>query len=82
MPGGRPGTRRSVKTPPAPAPSTSSPAPLKKALTTPLLYFFILGDVLGAGVYVLVGQVAAESGGAVWVPLLVAMCLSLLTAAS
>jgi hypothetical protein len=28
---------------------------LKKALTTPLLYFFILGDVLGAGVYVLVG---------------------------
>ncbi|MGW8926536.1 APC family permease [Streptomyces rubiginosohelvolus] len=47
-----------------------------------MLYFFILGDVLGAGVYVLVGQVAAESGGAVWVPLLVAMCLSLLTAAS
>ncbi|WP_411912213.1 APC family permease [Streptomyces sp. SP18CM02] len=71
-----------MKTPPAPAPSTGSPAPLKKALTTPLLYFFILGDVLGAGVYVLVGQVAAESGGAVWVPLLVAMCLSLLTAAS
>ncbi|MFH9672951.1 APC family permease [Streptomyces sp. NPDC017405] len=55
---------------------------LKKALTTPLLYFFILGDVLGAGVYVLVGQVAAESGGAVWVPLLLALLLSLLTAAS
>lgn len=43
-------------------------SPLKRTLTTPLLYFFILGDVLGAGVYVLVGQVAAESGGAVWVP--------------
>ncbi|MFI1722259.1 APC family permease [Streptomyces sp. NPDC020489] len=57
-------------------------APLKKALTTPLLYFFILGDVLGAGVYVLVGQIAAESGGAVWVPLLLALLLSLLTAAS
>ncbi|MFK4066722.1 APC family permease [Streptomyces sp. NPDC029674] len=55
---------------------------LKKALTTPLLYFFILGDVLGAGVYVLVGQVAAESGGAVWVPLVLALLLSLLTAAS
>jgi amino acid transporter len=55
---------------------------LKKALTTPLLYFFILGDVLGAGVYVLVGQVAAKSGGAVWVPLLLALLLSLLTAAS
>ncbi|MEI5032173.1 APC family permease [Streptomyces sp. S1A(2023)] len=47
-----------------------------------MLYFFILGDVLGAGVYVLVGQVAAESGGAVWAPLLVALCLALLTAAS
>ncbi|MFJ4467766.1 APC family permease [Streptomyces sp. NPDC089424] len=55
---------------------------LKKALTTPLLYFFILGDVLGAGVYVLVGRIAAESGGAVWVPLLLALLLSLLTAAS
>ncbi|MER7722419.1 APC family permease [Streptomyces sp. NPDC096323] len=55
---------------------------LKKALTTPLLYFFILGDVLGAGVYVLVGQVAAQSGGAVWVPLLAALSLALLTAAS
>ncbi|MGW7096590.1 APC family permease [Streptomyces sp. NPDC054874] len=56
--------------------------PLKRALSTRLLYFFILGDVLGAGVYVLVGQVAAESGGAVWVPLVVALGLSLLTASS
>ncbi|MFI6088382.1 APC family permease [Streptomyces sp. NPDC051218] len=60
----------------------SEPTALKKALTTPLLYFFILGDVLGAGVYVLVGQVAADTGGAVWVPLVVALCLALLTAAS
>jgi amino acid transporter len=55
---------------------------LKRALTTPLLYFFILGDVLGAGVYVLIGQVAADAGGAVWVPLVVALLLALLTAAS
>ncbi|MFL1898026.1 APC family permease [Streptomyces tauricus] len=47
-----------------------------------MLYFFILGDVLGAGVYVLVGQVAADAGGAVWAPLIVALCLALLTAAS
>ncbi|MFF1378941.1 APC family permease [Streptomyces sp. NPDC058308] len=67
------------RTSPEPA---KAPAPLKKALTTPLLYFFILGDVLGAGVYVLVGQVAADAGGAVWVPLLVALCLALLTATS
>ncbi|WP_055689854.1 APC family permease [Streptomyces prasinus] len=64
--------------PPAPDSST----PLKKGLTTGLLYFFILGDVLGAGVYVLVGEVAALSGGAVWAPLLAALCLALLTAAS
>ncbi|NGO75727.1 APC family permease [Streptomyces sp. YC504] len=60
-------------------PATSG---LKKTLTTRLLYFFILGDVLGAGVYVLVGEVAAKSGGAVWLPLVLALLLSLLTAAS
>ncbi|HZF87844.1 APC family permease [Streptomyces sp.] len=64
-----------------PAAASGGPA-LKKALTTPLLYFFILGDVLGAGVYVLVGQVAADAGGAVWVPLVVALLLAMLTAAS
>ncbi|MEI7032055.1 APC family permease [Streptomyces pratensis] len=62
--------------------TADAPAALKKTLTTPLLYFFILGDVLGAGVYVLVGQVAAESGGAVWAPLGTALCLALLTAGS
>jgi amino acid transporter len=65
----------------SPADTPGSPA-LKRALTTPLLYFFILGDVLGAGVYVLVGQVAADAGGAVWVPLAVALLLAMLTAAS
>ncbi|MEU0286018.1 APC family permease [Streptomyces sp. NPDC006147] len=62
--------------------TAQEPTALKRALTTPLLYFFILGDVLGAGVYVLVGQVAADSGGAVWVPLVVALLLAMLTAAS
>ncbi|MFU0243636.1 APC family permease, partial [Streptomyces scabiei] len=68
------GTPQTADTPDTPA--------LKRALTTPLLYFFILGDVLGAGVYVLVGQVAADAGGAVWVPLAVALLLAMLTAAS
>ncbi|MGV9883359.1 APC family permease [Streptomyces sp. NPDC003006] len=71
-----------MKSPSTAPPASNAPTALKKALTTPLLYFFILGDVLGAGVYVLVGQVAADSGGAVWVPLVVALCLALLTAAS
>ncbi|WP_338757702.1 APC family permease [Nocardia vulneris] len=55
---------------------------LKRTVSTPLLYFFILGDTLGAGVYVLVGSVAGETGGAVWLPLLVALALATLTAAS
>lgn len=71
-----------VKSPRTIPAASDTATPLKKALTTPLLYFFILGDVLGAGVYVLVGQVAADTGGAVWVPLVVALCLALLTAAS
>ncbi|MEV2253273.1 APC family permease [Streptomyces sp. NPDC050147] len=71
-----------MKSPSTVTAASDSSTPLKKALTAPLLYFFILGDVLGAGVYVLVGQVAADTGGAVWVPLVVALCLALLTAAS
>ncbi|KUF16886.1 APC family permease [Streptomyces silvensis] len=68
---------------PRPGPATDQDgSPLRPALTTVLLYFFILGDVLGAGVYVLVGQLAAESGPAVWLPLIVALGLALLTAAS
>lgn len=63
------------------APAGPGDTALRRSLTTPLLYFFILGDVLGAGVYVLVGQIAADAGGAVWVPLAVALLLALLTAA-
>ena len=55
---------------------------LKRAITGPALFLFILGDVLGAGVYALVGKIAAEAGGAVWVPLLVALGFAMLTAAS
>ncbi|WP_459546618.1 APC family permease [Nocardia sp. X0981] len=57
-------------------------ATMNRVVRTPLLYFFILGDVLGAGVYVLVGEIAAESGGAVWAPLLAALVLACLTAGS
>lgn len=55
---------------------------LRRIVTTGSLFLFILGDVLGAGVYVLAGQVARLSGGAVWVPLVVALLLALLTASS
>jgi APA family basic amino acid/polyamine antiporter len=55
---------------------------LRRVVSGRLLFLFILGDVLGAGVYALVGEVAGEVGGAIWLPLLVALLLSLLTAAS
>lgn len=55
---------------------------LARAITGPLLFMFILGDVLGAGIYALVGVIAGEVGGAVWVPLLVALAMALLTATS
>ncbi len=65
------------------APRTDEPdTRLRRAVTGKLLFLFILGDVLGAGVYALAGSVAAEVGGAIWVPLLVALLLALLTAAS
>ena len=56
--------------------------PLNRAITGRLLFLFVLGDVLGAGIYALVGGIAAETGGALWVPLLLALGLALLTAGS
>lgn len=61
---------------------TASGSKLKQGITGPMLYLFILGDVLGAGIYALVGEVSGEVGGAVWVPLAVALLLALLTASS
>lgn len=55
---------------------------LRRAVTGPLLFLFVLGDVLGAGVYALVGELGAEAGGAIWLPLLVALGMALLTASS
>lgn len=55
---------------------------LKRAIGTPLLFAFIVGDTLGAGIYTLVGTMAADVGGAIWMPLLIALVVALLTAAT
>lgn len=47
-----------------------------------MLLFFVIGDVLGAGIYALVGEVASETGGAVWAPFLLALILAIFTAFS
>src|SRR5690606_3042392 len=59
-----------------------APSRLRRAITGPLLFAFILGDVLGAGIYALMGVLSAEVGGMLWAPLLLALLLALLTAGS
>ena len=64
------------------APTAASGSKLKQGITGPLLFLFILGDVLGAGIYALMGVLADEVGGALWAPLVLALLLALLTAGS
>jgi amino acid transporter len=47
-----------------------------------LLLLFIIGDVLGTGIYALTGQVAKQVGGAVWLPFVIAFAVALITAFS
>ncbi|HEV7259553.1 MAG TPA: APC family permease [Bosea sp. (in: a-proteobacteria)] len=47
-----------------------------------LLLLFIVGDILGTGIYALTGQVAKQVGGVVWLPFLVAFIVALVTAFS
>ncbi|MCO6383334.1 amino acid permease [Oceanicola sp. 502str15] len=55
---------------------------LKRVMGPGLLLLFIVGDVLGTGIYALTGEVAAEVGGIVWLPFLVAFLLATVTACS
>ncbi|HET8768457.1 MAG TPA: APC family permease [Pedococcus sp.] len=55
---------------------------LRRVMGPGLLLLFIVGDILGTGVYALTGQVAAEVGGAAWVPFLVAFAIAMVTAFS
>jgi amino acid transporter len=65
------------------AESTSAPqTQLQPAITRRMLTVFVIGDVLGAGIYALVGEVGGEVGGAIWSAFLLAGVLALFTAAS
>jgi basic amino acid/polyamine antiporter, APA family len=55
---------------------------LKRVMGPWLLLLFIVGDILGTGIYALTGQVANQVGGAVWLPFLVAFAVALVTAFS
>jgi basic amino acid/polyamine antiporter, APA family len=66
---------------------SSQPAPtiepsLCRVMGPWLLLLFIVGDILGTGIYALTGQVAKQVGGVVWLPFLVAFVVALITAFS
>src|SRR3712207_5446046 len=55
---------------------------LRRGIGPWLLLFFVLGDIVGAGIYALVGEVGALVGGAIWAAFLAAFILAIFTAAS
>jgi amino acid transporter len=55
---------------------------LRRVMGPGVLLLFIVGDILGTGVYALIGDVAAEVGGAAWVPFLLAFVIAAITALS
>ena len=57
-------------------------AGLRRAITPTLLLVFIVGDILGGGIYALVGEVGAETGGAIWSAFLLALVMAAFTAGS
>jgi amino acid transporter len=62
--------------------TTTGQPELKRVMGPGLLLLFVVGDVLGTGVYALTGKVAGEVGGAVWLPFLCAFVVAVLTAFS
>jgi amino acid transporter len=64
---------------PTQVPEEQQPA-LKRTIGRTVLLLFVVGDILGAGIYALTGTVAAQVGGAIWVPFLAAFVLAALTA--
>jgi amino acid transporter len=55
---------------------------LNRAIGPRLLLLFVVGDILGTGIYALTGSVAAEIGGALWLPFLLAFLVAFVTAFS
>lgn len=58
------------------------PETLKRVMGPKLLLLFIVGDILGTGVYALTGKVAGQVGGAGWAPVILAFAVALITAFS
>ncbi len=72
----------SETTAPGRAAEGEAPTELKRVIGPKLLFFFVIGDILGTGIYALTGSVAGVIGGALWVPFLGAFLVAFLTAFS
>ncbi|QWB21162.1 MULTISPECIES: APC family permease [Streptomyces] len=66
----------------AAAPEQGDDTPLRRAIGPRLLILFVIGDILGTGIYATTGQVAGKIGGALWLPFLIGFVVAVLTAAS
>lgn len=62
--------------------TTEEAASLKRVFGLPTLVIYGVGDILGAGIYAVVGKIAGLSGALVWASFLVAMSVAALTALS
>ena len=62
--------------------SSSVEPSLHRVMGPWLLLLFIVGDILGTGIYALTGQVAKQVGGVVWLPFVIAFVVALVTAFS
>jgi amino acid transporter len=61
----------------------NGPTPdLKRVMGPKLLLLFIVGDILGSGVYAVTGKLSGQVGGIAWLPFLVAFAVATLTAFS
>ena len=58
----------------------SSPPQLRRSLGFWALVFYGVGDILGAGIYALVGKVAGVAGSASWAAFAIALLVAGLTA--
>jgi len=64
------------------APAEGQGHELKRVMGPGLLLLFIVGDILGAGVYAVTGTMAGYVGGVLWLPFLLAFVVATMTAFS
>ncbi len=67
---------------PTTAPPPAEDGALRRAIGPRLLILFVIGDILGTGIYATTGKVAGKVGGALWLPFAIGFVVAILTAAS